>query len=145
MNTLVWINKGMVFYNSIASNLRHKIGLIVFLAIVMSGVNSSSFAQQSAANWIWGKENPETGEAFFVRRFKVADKPVKATLRVTADDFFVLVVNGKFLLFSENWRSLRNVDLTHLIRKGENRIEIKAKNSTGAAGLLGWLDIEFEN
>ena len=77
--------------------------------------------------------------------FTLDEIPTSATLRITADDFFVLNVNGKFLLFSENWRNLRNLDVTKLLKVGDNRITARCKNEQGPAGLLAWLTMTMKD
>ena len=130
-------------------NLRRRFVKLVTVAVIVFAMPIGSYsklnAQEAIPQWIWGTQERESGEVRIERRFEIEKSPVKATLRVTADDFFVLVVNGKFLMFSENWRNLRNIDLIDLVRRGENRIEIKAKNRSDAAGVLGWLSIDFED
>ncbi len=99
-------------------------------------------AADEAPQWIWGEQNAETGQAAFQLRFELEQKPTEAVIQVTADDFFALVVNGKFLLFSENWRNLRKVDLSGVLKEGSNTVFIRARNREGAAGVLAWLDID---
>jgi len=89
--------------------------------------------------WIWG-ETDEEGGAQFKHTFELPVKPSSAVLQITADDFFVLTVNNRFLLFSENWRSPRKIDVSGKLKAGKNTISIRARNRDGAAGLLAWLE-----
>ena len=95
--------------------------------------------------WIWGDQASEEGKVFLEGRFVLDEIPVSGTLRITADDFFVLNVNGKFLMFSENWRNLRKIDLTDLLKKGENRVTARCSNEQGPAGLLAWITLKMKD
>ena len=95
--------------------------------------------------WIWGDQVSEQGKVFIEGTFVLEEPPESATLRITADDFFVLNVNGEFLMFSENWRNLRNVDVTKLLKAGENRVTARCSNEQGPAGLLAWVTIKTKD
>lgn len=110
--------------------------------LLIWGLFIVSTVAQETPNWIWGEPDKATGEIEFVGEFELDAKPDSGVLHVTADDFFVLVVNGQFLLFSENWRNLRKIDVTHLLKPGPNKISIRARNREGAAGLLAWLEAD---
>lgn len=93
--------------------------------------------------WIWAPEAISSGEVTFTKTFSLPAAPKSATLKVTADDFYTLNANGKFLFFSENWRNLRNADLAPLLKAGENTLILNARNAEGPAGLIAWLDVEL--
>ncbi len=85
--------------------------------------------------------HPATGwGAVFVRSFPLADFPPSAELRIRACRRFQLTVNGQPVLRSDDessWKRERRVDVTGLLRAGENRIEVFAANRLGPPAL--WL------
>lgn len=113
------------------------------LFLLLSLICAFPAVAQETPNWIWGEQDPDTGELEFTRRFELPDKPESAVIHVSADDFFVLTVNGNFLLFSENWRNLRKIDIAGLLREGGNSVTIRARNRDGAAGMIAWIEAEF--
>jgi len=104
---------------------------------------ATSLLPAAEPQWIWGEQDEESGSIAFQRQFELPAKPTSAVLRITADDFFSLVVNGRFQMFSENWNNLRNVDLEPLLKEGKNTITVGGRNREGAAGLLAWIDAEM--
>jgi alpha-L-rhamnosidase len=102
------------------------------------------------ARWIWhtsGKDIPleETaaGTCCFRSELTVPEGAVVKTARavVTADDRFVLYVNGARVGTSDgaqiDWRTPETIDLTAGIRTGRNVIAVEAENTTPSpAGLI---------
>ena len=73
----------------------------------------------------------------------------RATFHATADNDFVLFVNGERAGASDgssdNWRRLKKIDVTKHLRAGENVLAVQALNATDTpspAGLVGSLVIE---
>ena len=106
------------------------------------------------ASWIWYPQgNPAdsapVGTRYFRRTFDLpADAQVTAAhLQLTADDNFVLHVNGKQVAGSpqvaDSWRTAVDVDLTNDLRPGRNVLAIQTANAQpGPSGLVGKLHIE---
>jgi hypothetical protein len=102
------------------------------------------------ARWIWhtkGKDIPpgETaaGTCCFRSELTVPEGAIVKTARavVTADDRFVLYVNGVRAGSSDgaqvDWQTVETFDLTARIRPGRNVIAVEAENATpGPAGLI---------
>jgi hypothetical protein len=79
-------------------------------------------------------------EALFRRSFPLASRPRSAELRLRAFHKFQLTVNGQPALRTtddSSWKSERRVDVAHLLRAGDNRIEVLVSNRTGPPAL--WL------
>lgn len=94
--------------------------------------------------WIWGEEDA-SNEVTIQRTFDLVEAPNTAFLAMTADDSFSLSVNGQWILSSDNWRKLQRIDLTSHLGEGRNVITVRLENNEGAAGLLGWLHVEFSS
>jgi alpha-L-rhamnosidase len=105
------------------------------------------------ASWIWYPQgNPAdsapVGTRYFRRTFDLPDAQVTAAhFQLTADDSFVLHVNGKQVAHSpqvaDSWRTAVDADLTADLRPGRNVIAIQAANAQpGPSGLVGRLHIE---
>lgn len=88
--------------------------------------------------WIWLADR-EARYAFFRHRFELPSRPQRAWLTLTADNAFVLYVNGRCLARGNDWTMLHRLGaealLPHL-RKGTNIIAIEVENTGGPGGLL---------
>ncbi|MGB9717303.1 MAG: family 78 glycoside hydrolase catalytic domain [Thermoproteota archaeon] len=106
--------------------------------------------------WIWFKEGEPVKEApaadrYFRRAISLpADRKIlKGVILITADDQFVLFVNGREAGRSDGkpyaWQRPQTVEITDLLHAGLNVLAIKATNTSGHAGLLGKMVVELEN
>ena len=105
------------------------------------------------ASWIWFPEGDPRKEApkairYFRRSFQIAKAIERARIWVTADDQFVLFVNGVEVGRSDGkkdaWRRPRQFDITKNISTGMNVIAIAVTNEGGPAGLLVRLIVEIK-
>ncbi|HID05533.1 MAG TPA: rhamnosidase, partial [Armatimonadetes bacterium] len=105
--------------------------------------------------WIWFPEGDPRRSApidtrYFRRRLEVRPgrRLQKAQLLLTADDQFMLYVNGHKVEESDGrpdaWRRPKMVDVTAHLRTGMNVIAIAVTNTGGPAGLIAKLVMEFE-
>lgn len=103
--------------------------------------------------WVWYPEgDPLTGAPAATRYFRKTItlpsslKIAKAAFSLTADDQFVLYVNGKEAGRSSGkkdaWKQIVTADVTSLLKPGRNSLAISVTNSGFAAGLIGCLMIE---
>jgi alpha-L-rhamnosidase len=99
----------------------------------------------AGTKWIWTAEdtaaNAATGIRYFRKRLVLASGTAvrNAQVLITADDKFVLRINGKQAASGSSWSELKRVDVTKLLKPGENRIEVEAENGgdePNPAGLL---------
>ncbi|MBO3840878.1 MAG: family 78 glycoside hydrolase catalytic domain [Candidatus Brockarchaeota archaeon] len=106
--------------------------------------------------WIWFKEGDPAKEApvadrYFRRTISLPSdrKMLRGIFLITADDQFVLFVNGKEAGRSNGkpyaWQRPQMIKITDLLHAGLNVFAIKATNTGGSAGLLGKVIIEFED
>src|SRR6266849_1008920 len=111
------------------------------------------------AQWIWFPGgNPAVGAPIGTRYFRHTvtlpkDRPIKKALCViTADDEFVLYVNGRNVGAGKNWSQAVDIDLSGLLHAGTNTLAVAATNNPSKtvgpdrnpAGLIGVLRVEFD-
>ncbi len=102
--------------------------------------------------WIWwpeidpAAEPPKDQPRFFRRAFELpADRTaIRAQLLLTADDHYVLHVNGREVGTNDYWQMLHVYDLTALLRPGANVLAVAIRNYGDAAGLIAQLRVDFE-
>jgi len=96
------------------------------------------------ANWIWAAKG---SPAYFQRVFTLKPGFKMATLWITVDDQFTLVVNGKEAAKSDGnsdaWRRPQTLDLTKQLVAGENTFHVRGENLQGESGLLAKLMLEY--
>ena len=103
------------------------------------------------AQWIWFPDgNPAQSAPAGARYFRriVAMPPgrelVKATFIVTADSSFELSINGEKVGQGDDFRKPVTLDVTHILRAGDNAFEIRSDHIGGTpAGLIAKLHVEF--
>jgi hypothetical protein len=113
-----------------------------------------------SGQWIWYPGgNPAVGTAVGTNYFRRTvtlpiDRAVtKALCRVTADDAFVLFVNGQEVAAGKDWKQTPEIDLAKHLRPGRNTIAVAATNvfttevapDKNPAGLLGVFRFEFDS
>ena len=109
----------------------------------------------TGARWIWtaegagGKDAP-IGSRTFERHIMIpiGATVARATLAITADDQYRVAVNGGAPIAGasdfESWKRPSTVDLTTLLKPGDNTITVTATNTTvSPAGLLAGLTVTF--
>ncbi|MBI2929336.1 MAG: family 78 glycoside hydrolase catalytic domain [Verrucomicrobia bacterium] len=107
----------------------------------------------AGTQWIWFPEGkPEAtapvGTRWFRRVVNVPEGRVikRAQALMTADNEFVLNVNGKLVGSGNNFHAAADFDVTGALRAGANVLAVLAKNageSANPAGLVGLLRVEF--
>lgn len=108
----------------------------------------SSFGRKSApgasrAEWIWSNSGYSTapgGQAVHFRHSFTLDKvPPAALLTATADNEFVLYLNGEKLLEGSEWNVPVSANAEKKLRKGKNLLAVRAANTGSGpnpAGLI---------
>ncbi|MGL4552087.1 MAG: hypothetical protein ACRC33_12980, partial [Gemmataceae bacterium] len=95
--------------------------------------------------WVWSAEgNPRASapaEARYFRRAFTINRPVpnpvdSATLEITADDRFVLWVNGVRVGEGDSWETVQKFDVRKHLVHGKNALAVEARNDGAAAGLV---------
>jgi alpha-L-rhamnosidase len=106
------------------------------------------------ANWIWYPEgNPASLAPTATRYFRdqvdiPANQPLaRANFLITADDQWVLYVNGKEIGASNGqanaWYEAQQLDLTKYLHSGDNTIAVAATNAGGPGSWIGKLGLEY--
>ena len=111
--------------------------------------------------WIWHPDgypsiSAPAGKRFFRRQVDIPKgrKITRATMLLTVDDGFTFYINGRPVFQSigvpDDWKSRKEIDLTHDLAPGANTLAVAAINLNDAsgkatpAGMLGKLVVEFE-
>ena len=100
----------------------------VFLAAAVS--------HSAEPQWIWKSGKVTTEKAHFRTAMDLAKKPAKALLRMTCDNGFTLMVNGKKVASSTDWQQPVRLDIAKHLKKGSNQFLIQANNEGNIAGLI---------
>jgi alpha-L-rhamnosidase len=107
----------------------------------------------SGAHWIWYPEgDPTVSEPASTRYFRRtvdlgSGAITKGQVTLTADDGFVLYVNGRRISASppvtDSWKQGQFADVTSALRPGVNTVAIQAVNTSASpAGIIGRLHVE---
>lgn len=107
----------------------------IFLLFAGTGMMAEEF-------WIWAPGDhalsgvPAGQVRFFRRTFGLEALPVRAEVKITADDRYTLFVNGREIGSDENWYLAETYDVQAHLRVGRNVIAVQAENNqAGPAGL----------
>ena len=98
----------------------------------MSDANLSLLSRSS---WIWPEGNFYLNNCYaqFRYDFELEEVPEKAPFLISADEFYRLYVNGRYICrgpargYQESW-PYDEVDLSAVLRKGHNWISVEAYN-----------------
>lgn len=112
----------------------------------------NKLASLSGCKWMWAPDaaagNQAVGEVYFRKVISLPPMKIqKAVFVLTADDGFTLYVNGQEAAQGNSWRNLVRVDVTNLLKPGNNALAIRAANggnSPSPAGVVGKLAILLE-
>lgn len=99
-----------------------------------------------ARKWIWHPTAKGNNQTVFLRRACDIDRGAQITsaaLDISADNEFVLYVNGRKIGAHDNWAELRTYDVASALQGGRNVIAIEAKNEAGPCGVLLGLNLQF--
>lgn len=99
-----------------------------------------------AGHWIWLNEgNPAesaaTGDVYIRYTWNVSDieSLTGAKIEATADNSFMLKVNGAQVLSGDNFNTIYSADILPVLRKGENTITVVANNASDTANPAGFI------
>jgi len=106
-------------------------------------------ARAATPEWIWhsnGGQAPADGEVRYFRKVLDLDADVQAArILVTADNHFVLFINGQQVGKGDDWQDPQRYQVAAHLRRGKNLVAIQASNDSGAAALLVKLDINLKS
>ncbi|MBN2512894.1 MAG: hypothetical protein JXB18_08160 [Sedimentisphaerales bacterium] len=98
--------------------------------------------------WIWHPDaQPTTHTCWFRKVFDIPQgKAVAAAkINITADNAFVLYVNGKRVGEGTVWMNASSFDLSEVLLTGKNVLAVEAKNIDGPFGLIAGMTAEFDD
>ena len=109
-----------------------------------SGRAKDSLAERGSHNfsdmgsWIWDANTYDRQTVRFWTSFEIPAGELvnRARLRVTADNEYVLYLDGKELGRDAEWRHLYEYDITALLQPGRHVLAVEAYNSSREAGFV---------
>ena len=98
--------------------------------------------------WIWypdARQNAHT--CWFRKEFEIPEGKVitNATMKITADNAFVLYMNGKRLGANSDWTKVSLFDLSTSLSSGKNVLALESTNIDGEFGLIAGILVEFDD
>lgn len=108
--------------------------LLVLMAFWASFVHA-----ESAPQWIWGPAGPENEVRFFRKTFTVPPGAMGGDVVIAADDEAEVSVNRQRLGSNNTWKKPTRLKIRSVSR-GENVLEIRARNLSGGAGVLARIE-----
>ncbi len=125
---------------------RRRLGLILVLALLVAGAERfAGRVFEPGAQWIWAADDHTAGDpiAFYAVRELELGVVARARLAITADDTYVLFVNGQRVgagRYSAG-EALDEYEVGDFLEAGVNRILVEARSSRGAGGLIAELEL----
>ncbi len=109
---------------------------ISILGSITYDQNSAWSQQSELPKWIWTDNNP-TDERIYLRyEFPVDDAVKSAQLAATADNGFVLYLNGVKVTSGDDWSDLAVADIKAQLHQGRNVIAVEATNEGNVASFI---------
>jgi putative heme-binding domain-containing protein len=94
---------------------------------------------ESAPQWIWGPAGAENEVRFFRKTFTVPPGAMGGEVVIAADDEAEVSVNRQRLGSNNSWKKPTRIKIRSVSR-GENVLEIRARNLSGGAGVLARIE-----
>ncbi len=88
--------------------------------------------------WIWDTNVLDRQTVRFWKSFEIpaATKVLRARLRITGDNEYILYLDGRELGRDAEWRHLYEYDVTELLRPGRHVLAVEVYNSSREAGFM---------
>jgi len=88
--------------------------------------------------WIWDTNTFDRQTVRFWKAFEIppGENVARARLRITADNEYILFLDGRELGRDAEWRHLYEYDITPLLESGKHVLAVEAYNSSREAGLV---------
>jgi putative membrane-bound dehydrogenase-like protein len=124
----------------------------LLLAVLGLWLGTRSPAQQpgprgwAGAAWVWDQpdahQTPQSNDPRYLRRtFALPAKVSKAELWITADNHYVVYLNGKKVGSDGEWNTVEKYDVAKFLTPGKNVLAIQATNQGGPAGVIARLHV----
>ena len=110
---------------------------MVLLALGMALVQAAATPQ--SPQWIWGPAGAENEVRFFRRTFTVPPGAMGGDVVIAADDEAEVSINRQRLGSNSSWKKPTRLKIRSVAR-GENVLEIRARNLSGGAGILARIE-----
>ncbi len=103
--------------------------------------------ESGVGDWIWADTTQDRQECRFARVIELpADGAVEsALLRITADNFYRVYLDGHFVGQGSDWRVLTEYDITRLLTRGRHVLAVSVANDFDFGGLLAGLRIRLRD
>ena len=116
----------------------------IFIALLCVSAHGADW---SKASWVWDAaaadaEGSPAASVFLRKAFELDARPKAGALTITADNRYVVHLNGERVGTGDSWQKPDEYDVTKLLTQGKNIIAIEAKNEGGPAGLIATLNIQ---
>ncbi len=107
--------------------------------------------KRSGANWqaSWichpqGRRTADPAVFTYTREFELPELPLDGRIQLTADDGYILVVNGKEIARRVGgWQQTALHEITSQLKTGKNTVEISVMNENGPTALIGELRFDM--
>jgi alpha-L-rhamnosidase len=108
--------------------------------------------RDSGLKWIWTAGEPRKGEHQFRLNFSLDQKPVDATLLITAEDTVSAWINGESVLKAlkpsasgqaHSWGTFTQLNVTSQMKQGKNLLAAQASGPDASAGLIALLRVRM--
>lgn len=95
--------------------------------------------------WIWHSQTRDKQTVLFWRDFKIppASTVARAKVRISVDNGYRLILDGRELGTGSDWRSITEYDVSLLLRPGRHVIGVEAFNDNREAGMLFGMTVEL--
>jgi two-component sensor histidine kinase len=97
--------------------------------------------------WIWGPETYDKQTCRFWRAFDIPKgaKVTAAQLRISVDNGYRLMLDGRELGSGSDWRSITEYDITQLLKPGHHVVAVEGFNDNREAGMQFGLKITLDD
>ena len=119
----------------------------VLVTVLLSGLAQNASAgldtNYGVGVWIWADTTHEQQLCRFWRGFEIPrdDRVVRAILMTTADNSYLLFLDGREIGRGGDWADITKYDVTPLLDPGDHVLAVEAFNDYDAAGLLAGLRV----
>ena len=132
--------------------LAKQAGAFVFVAMLCVAFSEAGAApvldpQYGVGSWIWDHQTRDRQECRLVRSFTIPSgvEVESARLRISADNFYQVFLDGQPVGQGGDWRVLIEYELHLLLTPGEHVLAVSASNDFDVAGLLLGLRIALSD
>lgn len=97
--------------------------------------------------WIWGDETQDKQTCRFWRSFEIpsGQKVAHANLRISVDNGYRLMLDGREIGSGSDWRSITEYNLGKLLEPGHHVVAVEGFNDNREAGMQFGMKIELTN